>query len=79
MRQQGARSRDQQCSQRILWQMANVRKGCTCDRTFWISTDELQDAQVVVELDNTQECRARIEQEMLDKGDAIKLETTGNQ
>ena len=27
----------------------------------------------------TEECRARIEQEMVDKGDAIKLETSGNQ
>ena len=26
----------------------------------------------------TEECRARIEQEMVDKGDAIKLETSGN-
>ena len=30
-------------------------------------------------LQHTEECRARIEQEMLDKGDAIKLETSGNQ
>ena len=28
---------------------------------------------------HTEECRARIEQEMMDKGDAIKLETSGNQ
>ena len=28
---------------------------------------------------HTEECRARIEQEMVDKGDAIKLETSGNQ
>ena len=28
---------------------------------------------------HTGECRARIEQEMVDKGDAIKLETSGNQ
>ena len=28
---------------------------------------------------HTKECRARIEQEMVDKGDAIELETSGNQ
>ena len=28
---------------------------------------------------HTEECRARVEQEMVDKGDAIKLETSGNQ
>ena len=28
---------------------------------------------------HTEECRARIEQEMVDKGDAIKLEISGNQ
>ena len=28
---------------------------------------------------HTEECRARIEQEMVDKGDAIKLETSENQ
>ena len=28
---------------------------------------------------HTEECRARIEQEIVDKGDAIKLETSGNQ
>ena len=56
---------------------ADVRKGCTCDRTFWTSTDVLQDAQVVLGLDNTEECRARSEQEMVDKGDAIKIESGG--
>ena len=29
-------------------------KGCPCDRTFWMCTNMLQDAQVVLELDNTQ-------------------------
>ena len=41
-------------------------------QNFWTSTDVLQDAQVVLEL-------GRIEQKMVDKGDAIKLETFGNQ
>ena len=51
----------------MSWKAANVRKVCTCDRTFWTSTDVLQDAQVVVDMGSTQECRARIEQEMVDK------------
>ena len=38
---------------RVL-RVANVRKDFTCDRIFWISTDVLQDAQVMLELDNTQ-------------------------
>ena len=61
------------------WQAANVRKGCTCDKTFWISTDVLQDAQAVLELGSTQ----RSAEQELDKkrwtnGDAMKLETFGN-
>ena len=42
MRQQGARTRDQQPNKRMSWQTANVRKGCTCDRTFCVGTDVLQ-------------------------------------
>ena len=78
MRQQGARSRHQQSNKRVSWKAADVRKECTCDRIFWTNTDVLQGAQVVLESGSTQECRARIEQEMVDKGDAIKLETSGN-
>ena len=34
--------------------------------------DALQDAQVVLEIgQHTEECRTRVEQEMVDKGDAI--------
>ena len=47
-------------------------------QNIWTSTDVLQDAQVVGNGQNTEECRARIEQEMVDKGDAIELETFGN-
>ena len=48
--------------------------------TFWTSTDVLQNAQVVLENgQHTEECRARIEQALVDKGDATKLETSGNQ
>ena len=50
----GARSRDPQSNTRMSWRVANVRKDCTCDRTFWLSTDVLQDAQVVLDLDNIQ-------------------------
>ena len=34
--------------------MADVRKGCTFDRTFSRSTDVPQDGQAALELDNTQ-------------------------
>ena len=39
----------------MSWQVEDVRKGCTYERTFGLC----------------KECRARIEQGMLDKGDAI--------
>ena len=80
MRQQGARSRHQQSNKRMSWKTADVRKECTCDRTFWTSTDVLQDAQVVLESGSTQRsAERRIEQDMVNKDDAIKLETCGNQ
>ena len=50
MRHQGARSRHQQSNKRMSWTVADVRKECTCDRTFWTRTDALQGAQVVLEL-----------------------------
>ena len=53
MRQQGARSRNQQSNRRVSWKAADVRKECTCDRTFWTSMDVLQDAQVVWEMGST--------------------------
>ena len=51
-----ARSRQQhhQSNQRISWKVADVQNECTCDRTFWTSTDALQDAQVVLESGSTQ-------------------------
>ena len=54
MRQQGARSRNQQSNKRMSWKAADVRKECTCDRTCWTSTDVLQDAHVVLALGSTQ-------------------------
>ena len=47
-RQQRARSRNQQFNKRMSGKAADVRKECTCDRTFWTSTDVLQDAQAVL-------------------------------
>ena len=54
MRQERTRIRDQQSYKGMSWRVADVSKGCSCDRTFWMSTDVLLDAQVVLELDNTQ-------------------------
>ena len=48
-----ARRRDQRSNKRVSWQAADVRKECSCDRTFWTSTDVLQDAQVVLESGST--------------------------
>ena len=53
------------------WQAANVRKGCTCDRRTAGCPGCVGIGQ------HTEECRAIIEQEMVDKGDAIKIETGG--
>ena len=38
----------------MSWKAADVRKECTCDRTFWTSTDVLQEAQVVMGMGSTQ-------------------------
>ena len=52
--------------QKMSCQVASVRKGCTgCPGCVGIGQ-------------HTEECRARIGQEMVDKGDAIQLETSGN-
>ena len=56
MRQQGARSTNQQSNKGMSWKAADVRNG-----------------------QHTEECRARIEQEMVDKGDTTKLETSVSQ
>ena len=57
--------------QKMSCQAASVRKGCTCDRTAGCPG-------CVGIGQHTEECRARIGQEMVDKGDAIQLETSGN-
>ena len=38
----------------MSWTVSDVHKKCICDRTFWTSTDALQDAQVVLESGRTQ-------------------------
>ena len=53
MPQQRARSRHQQSNKRRSWKAADVRKECTCDRTFWTNADVLQDSQVVLESGST--------------------------
>ena len=64
----------------MSWQAANVRKGCTCDRTFWIGADVLQDAQVVLALGSTQRsAEQELNKKWWTKGDAIKLEVSENQ
>ena len=52
----------------MSWPVADERKDCTNASAFWTSTDVLQDAQAALN-----------EQEMLAKGDAIKLETRQEQ
>ena len=78
MQQQGARSRHQQSNKRMSWTVADVQNECICDRIFWTSTDALQGCPGCLGIgQHTEECRARIEQEMVDKGDAVKIETAG--
>ena len=57
----------------------NVRKDCTCDSILdkHGRTGGCPGCAGIGQ--HTEECRARIEQEMADKGDAIKLERSGNQ
>ena len=54
MRQQGARSRNQQSKKRKSWKAAEVREEYTHGRTCWTSRDAPQGAQVVLELGSTQ-------------------------
>ena len=68
-----------QSTKRMSWKAADVRKEL-------LATDSLDKYERTAGCpgcvgigQHTEECRARIEQEMVDKGDAIKLETSGNQ
>ena len=66
MRQQGARSRNQQSNKRMSWKAADARQN------ILDKYGRTAGCQVVLEMGSTQ-CRARIEQ--ADAGDAIKFET----
>ena len=80
MRQQGARSKKPTIQQKDeLGSGRRAERVYFATELFWTSTDVLQDAQVMLETGSTQECRARIEQGMVDRGDAIYYETSGNQ
>ena len=60
--------------------MADDRKGCICDRAFWISTDVRQDAQAVLELDHTQKiAEQELNKKYWIKCDATKVETREKQ
>ena len=76
LHQQGARSRHQQSNKRMSWTVADVQKECICDRTFLDKYGRTEGCPGCLRIgQHTEECRARIEQEMVDKGDAIKIET----
>ena len=63
----------------MSWQVANVRKCSICARTFSDKYGRTVGCPGCVGVgQHTEECRARIEQGMVDKGDAIKLEASGN-
>ena len=67
--QKGQVGKRQTCEKSVLATkcVGQVRTHCRMPRLCWKRAA------------HTEECRARIEQEMVDKGDAIKLETPGNQ
>ena len=67
MRQEGAHSRNQQSNERMSWKAADVRK-----RVYLRQN-------ILDKYGLTAGCRARIEQQMVAKGDASNLETSGNQ
>ena len=71
---QGARSRHQQSNKRMSWTVADVQKECICDNILDKSGRTAGCPGCLGIGQHTEECRARIEQEMVDKGDAIKIE-----
>ena len=80
MRQQGARSRDQKSNKRMTWRVANVPKILYLRQNMLDKYGRTAGYPGCAGIgQHTEECRARIEQEMVEKGDAIKLETSGNQ
>ena len=59
--------------------MADVQKECTCDRILDKDGRTAGCPGFLGIGQHTEECLARIEQDMVDTSDAIKLETSGNQ
>ena len=77
MRQQGARSRHQQSNKRMSWKAVDVRN---LRQNILDKYGRPPGCPGCVGIgQHTEECRARIEQEMVDRGDAIELETSGTQ
>ena len=66
-------------TKRMSWKAADVRKECTCDNILDKYGRTAGCPGCVGIGQHTEECRARIEQEMVDEGNAIILETSGNQ
>ena len=74
MRQQGARNRYQQSNKKMSWKATDVQKSVILDKYGRTAGCP----GCVGNGQHSEECGARIEKEMVDKGDAIKLETSGN-
>ena len=76
MQQQGARSRHQQSNKRMNWTVADVQKRVYLRQNILDKYERTAGCPGCLGIgQHTGECRARIEQEMVDKGDAIKIET----
>ena len=78
MQQQGTRSRDQQSNKRMSWKVADVQKRVYLRQNILDKYGRTAGCSGCLGIgQHTEECRARVEQEMVDKGDAIKIETGG--
>ena len=78
MRKERTRIRDQQSNIGMSWQVA--------EKMLYLRQNILDEYGRTVKCpgrvgvgQHTEDCRTRVEQEMVDKGDAIKLEASGNQ
>ena len=72
MQQQGARSRHQQSNKRMSWTVADVQKRVFLRQNILDKYGRTAGCPGYLGIgQHTEECRARIEQEMVDKGDAI--------
>ena len=69
-------ARSTQQKRKMSWNVADVRKECTLRKNILDKYGRTAGCPGCVgNGQHTEECRARLEQEMVDKGDAIKLET----